>query len=104
MKNELEHAIIEKLVNEMKASYNQDAKYIIFEQLWGSTACGYGTIGGSAMTLADTLIVYIENGPARVYFGSERLAYEIKAPNKIFWDDAKNKCMAPDYESIKYFQ
>jgi hypothetical protein len=56
------------------------------------------------MTIADTLIVFIENGPARVYFGCERLAYEVKSPNKTFWDDVKNKNMSPDYESIRYFQ
>lgn len=48
----------------------------VFRQLWGSTALGYGGIGGQAMTNADTIIVKCDHtGYAAVYFGSGRLAY-----------------------------
>lgn len=48
----------------------------MFPQGWGSTALGYGGIGGSAMTPAYTVIVH---GAASfcVYFGGGRLAYRL---------------------------
>lgn len=59
-----------------------------FPQGWGSTALGYGGIGGQAMTSAQTIVLYdVCEGIARVYFGGGRLAYEIKNPNQLFFDD-----------------
>lgn len=86
--------LIKTLKNEMKEDYgDRDIKSIHFSQLWGSTALGYGGIGCDAMTTAETIIIFIRNGPARVYFGREQLAYEIDMPNRLFWNDVKNHNM-----------
>lgn len=48
----------------------------LFPQTWGSTALGYGGIGGSAMTTAYTVVVMCINDVC-VYFGaSGYLAYK----------------------------
>ena len=46
-----------------------------FPQTWGSTALGFGGIGGSAMTTAMTVVV-ISYGVAAVYFAG-RHAYTV---------------------------
>lgn len=48
----------------------------LFPQLWGSTALGYGGLGGAAMTTAYTVVVSTE-AEACVYFGGGRLAYKV---------------------------
>lgn len=60
----------------------QTCEVIMFRQVWGSTALGYGGVGGQAMTNADTVIVISDlTGHAAVYFGGGRLAY-IVPPDK----------------------
>lgn len=53
-----------------------DVEVSMFEETWGSTALGYGGIGGSAMTNAYTVIVTCYPYHC-VYFGCGRLAYRI---------------------------
>lgn len=55
----------------------QECLVTVFPQLWGSTALGYGGIGGSAMTTAYTIVVEAPVvGQRAIYFGaSGRLAY-----------------------------
>lgn len=50
----------------------------LFNQLWGSTALGYGGLGGAAMTNAYTVVVS-HAGNSCVYFGGGRLAYQVSA-------------------------
>lgn len=48
----------------------------MFPQTWGSTALGFGGIGGQAITNAYTIIVECEHtGYRAVYFGGGKLAY-----------------------------
>lgn len=49
---------------------------ISFVQSWGSTALGFGGIGGAAITTAQTTVIVCQNHYA-VYFGG-RLAYMIE--------------------------
>lgn len=66
-----------------------------FPQSWGSTALGFGGMGGCAVTKAQTTVVMSESGRvACVYFGT-RLAYQILGPNETFWVDLKRQSMAP---------
>lgn len=58
----------------------------VFPQTWGSTALGFGGIGGQAMTSAYTVVVVGPGRDACVYFGS-RLAYHIEHPNREFMED-----------------
>ena len=80
----------------------------VFKQTWGSTALGFGGIGGSAMTDAYTTVVTvylsyrgstttntIEKNPEfhAVYFDG-RLAYFIDdEPTKEFFNDLKDRNM-----------
>jgi hypothetical protein len=53
---------------------NEEVRVMMFAETWGSTACGYGGMGGAAMTPAYTVIVSY-GGVSAVYFGCGRLAY-----------------------------
>lgn len=49
---------------------------VMFPQTWGSTALGFGGIGGQAITNAYTTIVECDHtGYRAVYFGGGKLAY-----------------------------
>lgn len=74
-----------------------------FVQTWGSTALGFGGIGGCAITSARTyvLIPYEPSEMALVYFGSG-FAYE--APwGEAFVRDVENQEMEPVFRKGKYF-
>jgi hypothetical protein len=87
-------SIINDLVSEfdqyIKEHYKQYSEIEVysFPQGWGSTALGYGGIGGQAMTSAQTIVLYdVYQGVVRVYFGGKKLAYQIENPNKLFFED-----------------
>ena len=75
----------------------------MFEQMWGSTALGFGGMGGQAMTNAMTYVVIPDysDGPAYVYFGG-RFAYEVKNFNENFKKDVRNNRMASVAERGRY--
>lgn len=59
----------------------------MFVQTWGSTALGFGGIGGQAITSAYVTVIESQlTGEYAVYFYA-RLAYVIKRPNEKFWED-----------------
>ena len=58
---------------------------VMFPQTWGSTALGFGGVGGQAITTAYTVVVYGPMGDACVYFGG-RFAYHIARHNATFQD------------------
>lgn len=70
---------------------SEDCEVTMFPQTWGSTALGYGGIGGQAVTVAYTVIVRCKyTSFAAVYFGQGgRLAYLV-SPEKQgdAWEDA----------------
>ena len=73
-----------------------------FPQTWGSTALGFGGIGGSAMTTAQTYVVTVQ-GRVLVYFGS-RFAYEIKDTLRWKLEEYLNKRFFPavkDFEKVQ---
>ena len=79
-----------------------DFELYTFEQVWGSTALGFGGIGGQAMTSARTY-VFIPihcNQKCFVYFAG-RYAYAADYSEK-FMEDVLNNNMAAVYESGKY--
>jgi hypothetical protein len=68
--------------------------FAMFTQTWGSTALGFGGIGGQAITSAYVVVLESEQGAGFcVYFGS-RFAYRIKKPTEEFFDDLNNRRMA----------
>ena len=68
-------------VSRIRRPFNDELEVIMFPQTWGSTATGYGGLGGSAMTDAYTIIVSYKMTTYCVYFGCGRLAY------KLTWAD-----------------
>ena len=67
----------------------------MFPQIWGSTSLGFGGIGGQAITTAYTVVVNdYHDGWCSVFFG-DQLAYVVKNPNQIFYEDVKNGSMKP---------
>ena len=73
-----------------KHSLNDITVYSMFIQTWGSTALGFGGIGGQAITSA--YVVVIESsllGVFAVYFGG-RFAYKIDRPSERFFADVSN--------------
>lgn len=72
---------------------------VVFPQTWGSTALGYGGVGGAAMTTAYT-VVCSDGINHCIYFGCGRLAYSININDldhdgRInFTKDIADHCMA----------
>lgn len=84
-----------KVIDEATGRYfGQEVKLVsVFEQTWGSTALGFGGIGGAAMTTAFTSVVQAGENTFAVYF-HERFAYEISNPTEQFFRDIENKELA----------
>lgn len=68
--------------------HEDDVEVTQFLQMWGSTALGFGGLGGQAMTSAYTTVVS-DGISAAVYFAGKK-AYVIKETNSTFWEDVKN--------------
>ena len=91
-----------RLENETPLPTVDDFEIYCFEQTWGSTALGFGGIGGQAITTAMTY-VFIPiccNQKCLVYFAG-RFAYSVPY-NDIFMSDVLARNMAPVYKSWKY--
>lgn len=74
----------------------------VFSQTWGSTALGFGDIGGQAITTAYTTIIEnVDLGYVAVFFG-EHMAYIIKHPNEKFVEDVKKRNMCSVSNCSKY--
>lgn len=65
-----------------------DVKFTLHFQTWASTACGFGGMGGAAMTDAPCVVVRCA-GRARVYH-AYALAYEVICYNDEFMKDLQN--------------
>lgn len=85
--------------NKVKQTLN-DFDYYIFEQTWGSTALGFGGIGGQAMTTANTIVCIpydTENEKCHVYFAG-RYAYGVYYSEEFMsdvnkgWVEGKTTC------------
>jgi len=77
-----------------------DIEVYSFPQSWGSTALGFGGVGGQAITTAQTTVVISSPGAA-VYFG-RRLAYVIQNVNVRFGKDLASFNMAEVRQRFKY--
>lgn len=65
------------MVQATRPPREDDVEVLMFPQTWGSTALGYGGMGGASVTSAYTVIVHDHNTYC-VYFGEGELAYQIK--------------------------
>lgn len=74
--------------------YPNEIEVYSFPQSWGSTALGFGGIGGQASTTATTVVVTC-GGQACVYFGGQ-FAYKVEefGRSQAFQDDLRRHDMA----------
>lgn len=101
------------IINDLILNFAQDLKQkttycdisvYVFPQNWTTTALGYAELGGSAMTTANTIVLYAQDMDiVRVYFGSTKLAYEIANPNQLFFQDLSKHQLAEQSEYKKYY-
>jgi hypothetical protein len=86
--------------DKVRRPYGDEFAVDMFQQTWGSTALGYGGMGGAAITTAYTIVVIYQHRHFCVYFGSGNLAYYVDL-NKLsrpgcdaFMSDLKDHVMA----------
>lgn len=80
-----------------------DADMTVFKQIWGSTALGFGGIGGQTMTSAYTTVVEEPQiGVYGVFFG-ERFAYLVTKPTERFKADFARHQMASVAEAHRFY-
>ena len=107
MSNKVVH-IAKQLLNinddiQFRFNFNKDNRRVtvddfdlhIFEQTWGSTALGFGSIGGQAITTEFTYVFVPVNCNQNcfVYFG-DQFAYEAEYCDQLL-EDIGNRCMKP---------
>ena len=85
-----------KVMIKKKARHSERDMTVIamFPQLWGSTALGFGGVGGAAMTNAYTIVIQSEQGFGYCVYFNGRLAYRIENPNSSFFEDINKRYMA----------
>ena len=66
----------EPRVSATRRPCEHDVEVIMFPQTWGSTALGYGGMGGASVTSAYTVVIR-DHDIHCVYFGEGDLAYQI---------------------------
>lgn len=69
-----------------KRPTESECNITMFTQVWGSTALGFGGVGGQAITSAYTVVIGGPCGDFCVYFAG-RFAYRIERPNARFLND-----------------
>ena len=79
-----------------------DFEFYTFEQIWGSTALGFGGMGGQAITSANTYVFVpqIDNQLCHIYFAG-RYAYSVPY-SEVLMQDILKQTMEPVYRSEKY--
>lgn len=76
----------------------------MFPQTWGSTALGFGGIGGQAITTAYTIVLHNTlDGQLAVYFG-RRFAYKLKKATEKFAADVARQQLLPVGRAHEYEQ
>ena len=83
--------------------YYGDGELCDFDQTWGSTALGFGGLGGSKMTTERTYVYFpnSQEDTGYVFFGNG-FAYKVSRYNHALEEDLKKHCMASVVKSGKY--
>lgn len=78
---------------------------MMFPQTWGSTALGFGGIGGQAITTAYTVIVSCDqSGASAVYFGGQFAYLVERAHQKEAWHaDIARRMVASQADAAKRY-
>lgn len=95
----------ERMFDFDKGNFAPDIAVYSFPQTWGSTALGFGGVGGQAFTDAQTVVVVYrayENPIQAVVYFAGRFAYKVENPNNEFWNDLRSMDMKEVMKSGKY--
>lgn len=92
----------DKMFDDGRYVYVDTLDYSMFTQTWGSTALGFGGMGGASVTRACVVIVHTtQRHRACVYFGG-RHAYTVDNPNDVFFEDMSKRRMVDVKDAGKY--
>ena len=83
----------------------EDFELYVFEQTWGSTALGFGGMGGQMMTSAMTYVlvpISANTDFCFVYFGGT-FAYKVPCCEAVM-EDIRHESMEPVSRAGKYFK
>ena len=94
--------IISQHIYKFEPVHTQELDIYTFPQIWGSTALGFGGIGGQAMTKALTTVIYNSFDDFGMVFFNGELAYHYKNPSGAFFEDIRLMRMEPCNRSAKY--
>jgi|SRR6478752_182152 len=86
---DIEHTIRQQTHKGRPSLYDVDV--YSFPQTWGSTALGFGGMGGAAMTKAYTTVIICRDNAAVFFAG--RHCYSVDNINEAFKEDLKKKSM-----------
>lgn len=87
-----------------KAERTLNLAVYTFPQMWGSTALGFGGIGGQAMTEAYTTVVRERVTNSFVIFFGERPCYSLTDPTEEFFEDLRNLSIAGIDEAMERYK
>lgn len=71
LKNNL---LLKTLLNQAEREYNKKFQYCIFPQVWPNTGLGYSLVGCDVLMAADTIVLFCNEGPALIYYESDKLS------------------------------
>ena len=109
----IEHLFIDSTIRQLPyLGYPTTIEQYVFPQCWGSTALGFGGIGGSAMTWAYTTVIWGEfpvDAGSEVYnvwgvYFNGRPCYAVINPDEEFFEDLYNHDMASHAEAVKRYK
>jgi len=64
--------------------FPSDFYVVMFPQSWGDTSCGFGGMGGQAITTAPTVVLTDENAGVIFVYINFRFAYLVTRPSDYF--------------------
>ena len=76
----------------------------MFPQTWGSTALGFGGIGGQAITTAYTTVFHEIYHDIHAVFFDNQLAYIVKKSNEAFNADLLTRNMADVGKAVTKYE
>lgn len=73
----------------------QDLDVEVWMQTWGSTALGFGGIGGQAITSAPTFLIWAQNRSFGLVYFATRFAYEARYPFSKYFHESYARRQLP---------
>jgi hypothetical protein len=89
-----------QIKTKVRRPYGHECEVYHFPQTWGSTALGFGGIGGQAMTSAYTTVIM--HGRVAVVYFAGRYAYKVQKVTQTFMDDLLYHNLCDVQQSGKY--